>query len=112
MPFPKDCRGCGLAFIAHRRTTAFHSRSCFATWRESTPVWQAAKRRGQLKSAETGRRKSLVVWERKVGEARSKGEAFRFGHRDGYRLGWKRGERVGFAKGYDAAIESMEGKSA
>jgi flagellar biosynthesis/type III secretory pathway protein FliH len=108
VPFPKTCRGCGQSFVADRLSTEFHSRPCYAQWRERTPEWQAAKRRGQLKSAATGRQKAQQLYEQKVSAAGSKGEAFRTGHREGYRLGWKRGERVGFANGYELAIQEME----
>lgn len=112
MAIPKTCRGCGCPFLADRHSKRFHSRACYARWRERTPEWQAAKRRGQLKSAATSRRKTLQLCERKVAAASSKGEAFRTGHRLGYQLGWKRGERVGFADGYQAAIDAMESRTA
>lgn len=108
MPFPKICKGCGVPFVADRRSRDFHTRSCFATWRETTPAWQAARRRGQLKSAATGRKKAVAIYERTVAACTSKGQAFREGRRDGYRLGWKRGARVGFANGYEQALQDME----
>lgn len=104
MPFPKICRGCSVPFTADRRRTEFHSRKCYAQWRESTPAWQAAKRRGQVKSAATQHQKSRQIYAQKAHGCETKGQAFRAGHRDGYQLGWKRGERVGFADGYEAAI--------
>jgi len=111
MPFPKICRGCGVPFVADRRKTAFHSRPCYGQWRERTPEWQAAKRRGQQKSAATMHRKTLALYERKAVGCTSKGAAFRDGHRTGYQLGWKRGERIGygygFQKGYDQAQREL-----
>lgn len=95
-------------FVAARTSTRFHSRSCYATWRETTPAWQAAKRRGQLKSAARGRQKSLEIYAGKAQACTTKGQAFREGRRDGYGLGWKRGERVGFANGYEAAIKDLD----
>jgi hypothetical protein len=108
VPFSKTCKGCGVLFDADRRRRDFHSRACWAGWRERQPAWQAAKRRGQLKSARTQREKSIVLCAKKAAASTSKGDAFRTGYRDGYRLGWKRGERVGFASGYEAAVQDMD----
>ena len=104
MPFPKTCRGCGRAFVANRRKRDFHSRSCFAQWRERTPEWQAAKRRGQLKSAATKRRQRIRVYAGMAHRCATKGEAFYEGTRVRYQHGWKRGERVGYAAGYEQAL--------
>lgn len=106
MPFPKVCKGCQQPFTADRRAREFHSRRCFAQWRERQPWWQAGKRRGQLKVAAGQREKSLRRYALKAEQCETKGQAYREGVREGYRLGWKRGARVGYANGYEDALKA------
>ena len=108
MAIQKICKGCGCDFPADRQSREFHSRSCFAQWRERQPGWQVAKRQGQLKGAATQRAKHLRLWAKRAASAATIGEAFREGRREGYRLGWKRGQRVGFSDGYEAALKDQE----